>query len=87
MAPPFCPIIYGNLHILPNPTAEPTAVTIKAYFDVQFGLFLPINYSLILLQIYYTKIVKNTLIVKINFYFNIDLIYFTTPSPIAKQLG
>ncbi|MNN23176.1 hypothetical protein D3C81_1365630 [compost metagenome] len=28
-APPFCPVIYGNFHMLPRPTALPIAASIK----------------------------------------------------------
>ena len=37
-APPYLPIMYGNRHILPKPTAEPTAARIKAHLDDQLGL-------------------------------------------------
>ena len=29
--PPFVPALYGNPHMLPNPTAEPVAARIKVH--------------------------------------------------------
>ena len=31
--PPFSPVIYGNFHMFPSPTAEPAAANIKAVLD------------------------------------------------------
>ena len=59
MAPPFCPITYGNLQIFPNPTAEPIVVIINAYFDVQLGLsFSKIATFLTLQLLLYTNLIN-----------------------------
>jgi hypothetical protein len=38
--PPFIPVIYGNLHILPKPTAEPNVAKKTASPDENVSLFL-----------------------------------------------
>ena len=60
--------MYGNLHILPKPTAEPTVVTINAYFDVQDGLLFSkispaykYNFIVVIFKFYHEKFLKHDL--------------------------
>ena len=37
-APPFCPVVNGNLHILPSPTAEPAVASTSPILEPKFPL-------------------------------------------------
>lgn len=44
-APPFCPVVNGNLHILPSPTAEPAVASTRPILEPKFPLLFIILHS------------------------------------------
>ena len=52
-APPSCPVIYGNRHILPKPTAEPAVARITPILVPNFPLCSIIN---ILFSLFFSQI-------------------------------
>ncbi len=49
--PPYCPVIYGNRHILPNPTDEPTAAIIAPNEELKPRVSLIVIYIIIQLSL------------------------------------
>ena len=80
-APPSCPVIYGNRHILPKPTAEPAVARITPILVPNFPLCSIIY--ILFSQIYHSKLYNSSLFCWLSLrppIFNSSLFTYTAPN-------